>query len=254
MLSGLDFVLVGVAAILAGCVNAIAGGGTLISFPMLTAVGLPAVAANVTNTVALCPGMVGGIFAQRGDLAGVRHHVWWAIPVGVLGGIAGGVLLLSTDEESFRALVPYLILAATGLLAAQDVLRRWITTPGHHHAHHRLWLKIGLPVGAAAIYGGYFGAGLGVILLAVLGLTMEEPLNRLNVLKQIIALAVNLAAACFFAFSGQVVWPAAVVMAVGALIGGSIGGHLASRVRPATLRLVVVVLGVIVAVAYLVKS
>jgi uncharacterized membrane protein YfcA len=242
-----------VAAILAGCVNAIAGGGTLISFPMLTAVGVPAVAANVTNTVALCPGMVGGIFAQRGDLASLRQHLWWAIPVGVLGGIAGGVLLLSTDEASFRALVPYLILAATGLLAAQDVLRRWIITPGHHHSHHRVWLKIGLPVGAAAVYGGYFGAGLGVILLAVLGLTMEESLNRLNVLKQIIALAVNLAAACFFAFSGQVVWPAAVVMAVGALVGGSIGGHLANRIRPSTLRQVVVALGVIVAVAYLLK-
>jgi uncharacterized membrane protein YfcA len=114
-------------------------------------------------------------------------------------------------------------------------------------------LKIGLPVGAAAVYGGYFGAGLGVILLAVLGLTMEESLNRLNVLKQIIALAVNLAAACFFAFSGQVVWPAAVVMAVGALVGGSIGGHLANRIRPSTLRQVVVALGVIVAVAYLLK-
>lgn len=253
MVTGFDLLLLGLAAVGAGCVNAIAGGGTLISFPMLTAVGVPAVAANITNTVALCPGMVGGIFAQRRDLAGQGAHVIWAVPVGVVGGVTGGLLLLATDEASFRTLVPYLILLATALLAMQDHLRRWIARPAGSAGRRATWLRVVLPVGAAAVYGGYFGAGLGVILLAVLGLLIDEPLTRLNVLKQIIALAVNLAAAVFFAFSGQVVWPAALVMALGALVGGAIGGHVAGQIQPALLRRVVVILGLVIAVVYLVR-
>lgn len=252
MSGGLDFLMIAAAAVVAGCVNAIAGGGTLISFPALTAVGVPAIAANVTNTVALCPGMLGGILAQRRDLAGQGRMLWWTLPVGLIGGIVGGLLLLATDEASFRTLVPYLILLATALLAAQDYLKGWIAVP-HRHSYGAVSLRVGLPVGAASVYGGYFGAGLGVILLAVLGLTLDEPLTRLNALKQVIALAVNLAAAVFFVFSGQVVWPAAIVMAIGALVGGSIGGRLATRVHPATLRRVVVALGVAIAVAYLIK-
>ena len=254
MLSGLDLILVGLAALAAGAINALAGGGTLITFPMLTAVGLPAVAANVTNTVALCPGYIGGTLAQINDLRGQEKRLWIVIPAGIIGGLIGGILLLRTGEKLFTALVPFLILLASGLLAVQDPVRGWLTkrmsqsqSPGG--TENWTWL----PVGVGAIYGGYFGAGLSVILLAVLGLTLEDTLTRLNALKQIIAFSANVAAAIFFLFSGRVVWLAAAVMAVGALTGGVLGGRLAGRVKPATLRWMVVTIGVIVAIIYLVK-
>lgn len=252
-LGALHYGFVGAAACAAGAVNAIAGGGTLISFPVLTAVGIPSVAANVTNTVALCPGMLGGIFAQRRDLEGQSGRLWMTLPVGVAGGILGGILLIKGSENAFRALIPYLILMAATLLAAQERIRRWlITQQNHHERQHSMW-HVSLPAGLAAIYGGYFGAGLGVILLAVLGLVLDDTLTRLNALKQTIALAVNLSAAVYFLFSGQVLWTVALVMAVGALAGGSIGGRFAGRIRPSTLRTIVVVLGYAVAVVYLVK-
>ena len=249
-----EYVLAGLAGMAAGLVNAIAGGGTLISFPAMTAIGMPAVAANITNTVALWPGMVGGVLAQRRDFKGQARRLAVLLPIGVLGGIAGGMLLIATGEQVFRVLVPYLILAAAALLAAQDRLRAWLVSQAGHHAHAASTLRLALPVGAAALYGGYFGAGLGVILLAVLGLVLDEPLTRLNALKQAIALAANLAAALYFLFSDQIVWPVALAMAAGALAGGSVGGRVAGRVKPATLRTVVVTLAVVVAVVYLVKG
>jgi uncharacterized protein len=174
------------------------------------------------------------------------------LPLGAVGGVLGGVLLITTGERAFRTIIPYLILLATGLLAMQDRLRVWLIRHPHHE-RPATFSHLGLPVGIGAIYGGYFGAGLGVILLAVLGLVLDDTLTRLNALKQSIALAVNLSAAIFFLFSGKVVWPVAIVMAAGALTGGAIGGRLAGRVRPATLRAVVIAVGVIVAVVYLVR-
>ncbi len=254
MLSGFDFVLVGLAAVAAGMVNALAGGGTLITFPMLTAVGVPAIAANVTNTVALCPGYLGATLAQSKDLQGQRRRVWLVLPAAVIGGIIGGILLLNTGERLFRALVPFLILLASGLLAVQDPVRAWLVRrSGHSEATMASEKWAILPVGLAAIYGGYFGAGLSVIVLAVLGLTLDDSLTRLNALKQAIAFGVNIAAALFFLFSGQVVWSAVLVMAVGALLGGVLGGRLAGRIKPAHLRWIVVVIGVVVAVIYLVR-
>jgi uncharacterized membrane protein YfcA len=252
MMSGFGLVLVGLAAVAAGATNALAGGGTLITFPMLTAVGVPPVAANVTNTVALCPGYLGASLAQSKDLRGQRGRLWLILPAGLAGGIIGAILLLNTGERVFRALVPFLILLASGLLAVQDPLRAWIirrSGQGGSTAPSDRWAV--LPVGLAAIYGGYFGAGLSVIVLAVLGLTLEDSLTRLNALKQAISLSANVAAAVFFVCSGRVVWPAALVMAVGALVGGASGGWLASRVRPATLRWIVVAIGIVVAAIYL---
>jgi len=254
MLSGLDFIFLGLAAVAAGAVNALAGGGTLITFPMLTAVGVPAVAANVTNTVALSPGYIGGTLAQRKDLQGQGKRLWIVLPAGVIGGLIGGILLLNTGEKLFKDLVPFLILLASGLLAVQDPVRAWLTKHmGEHQSKdgNEKWASV--PVGLAAIYGGYFGAGLSVIVLAVLGLTMDENLARLNALKQLVGFSVNVAAAIFFLFSGQVQWLAALVMAVGALIGGVLGGRLAGRVKPSTLRWMVVTIGVIVAIIYFVK-
>ncbi len=254
MLSGFDFVLIGLAAVAAGAVNALAGGGTLITFPMLTAVGVSAVAANVTNTVALCPGYIGGTLAQRKDLQGQGKRLWFVLPAGVIGGLIGGILLLNTGEKLFKDLVPYLILLASGLLAIQDPVRTWLTKRMGENSSkdgNEKWAS--LPIGLAAIYGGYFGAGLSVIVLAVMGLTLEDTLTRLNALKQLVGFTVNVAAAIFFLFSGQVEWLAALVMAVGALIGGVLGGRLAGRVSPSTLRWMVVTIGVIVAIIYLVR-
>ncbi len=253
-MTGFEFVLIGLAAIAGGAVNALAGGGTLITFPMLTAVGIPTVAANITNTVALCPGYLGGTFAQWRDLSGHERHLWWLAPAGVLGGIAGGILLLKTGESTFRALVPYLILLAAGLLAVQDRLRTWLMGRSDREEPaglHEAWTV--LPVFLASIYGGYFGAGLSVIVLAVLGLVLEDTLTRLNALKQIISFSINLAAAIFFLFSGKIVWPAALVMMVGALAGGALGGRLAGRISPEVLRRIVVSAGVVIALIYWVR-
>ncbi|HSL27683.1 MAG TPA: sulfite exporter TauE/SafE family protein [Anaerolineales bacterium] len=254
MLNGIELVIVGLAAIAAGAVNALAGGGTLITFPMLTFLGVPAVAANITNTVALCPGYFGGTLAQWNDLQGQKHRLWLIVPAGIVGGVVGGLLLLQTGERLFRDLVPYLILLASLLLAIQDPVRRWLTRRTKEGQSGGLEKLTWLPVGLASVYGGYFGAGLSVIVLSALGLTIEDSLTRLNALKQAVAFTVNLAAAIFFLFSGQVIWPAALVMAVGALIGGILGGRLAGRIKPATLRLTVVLIGVVIAIIYFVRG
>jgi uncharacterized protein len=255
MLSGFEYLIITLAAVGAGLVNALAGGGTLITFPMLTFVGLPAIAANVTNTVALSPGYLGATYAQLKDLRGQEKRVWLFAPAGVIGGVIGGVLLLNTGERVFRELVPFLILLASALLAVQDPVRAWLTRRAGgamgSSAGAEKWAAI--PVGLAAVYGGYFGAGLSVIILAVLGLLVEDTLTRLNGLKQAIAFSTNIAAAIFFVFSGQVNWPAALVMAAGALIGGVLGGRLAGRIKPVTLRWTVVIIGVIVAIIYLMR-
>ncbi|MDW8316649.1 MAG: sulfite exporter TauE/SafE family protein [Anaerolineae bacterium] len=251
----LDLLWIALAAVGAGLVNAIAGGGTLISFPALMAVGVPAVASNVTNTVALVPGYLGATFAQARDLRGQERRLRLLVPAAMLGGLAGSVLLLSTSERLFRQLVPWLILLACGLLASQERVRRWAAarSAGNPNPAPKAGAWAALPVFAAAIYGGYFGAGLSVIILAVLALMYDDNLTRLNGLKQALAFATNVAAAGLFLFSGRVVWPAAAVMAVGALAGGALGGRLASSIPPAVLRRVVVSLGVVVALVYLVR-
>jgi uncharacterized membrane protein YfcA len=254
-LSALDLALAGLAAVAAGAVNALAGGGTLITFPTLTALGLPAVAANVTNTVAVAPGHLGATLAQKRELAGQGARLRRLVPVAVAGGLAGGLLLLFTTERVFRQLVPFLILLASALLAVQEPVRAWLlrrlARSSPHVSHEAL---AALPVFGASIYGGYFGAGLSVIVLAALGLLVDDSLTRLNATKQAIGFAANAAAAFLFLFSGQVHWVVGLVMAAGAVAGGALGGRLAGRVRPATLRLVVVSIGVLVGLAYLLKG
>jgi hypothetical protein len=247
-----EFVLIGLAAVMGGAVNALAGGGTLITFPTLTAVGVPAVGANITNTVALCPGYLGGTFAQLDDLRG-RRRIWPLAVVSLAGGVAGGILLLLTAEETFRRLVPYLILFASLLLAAQDRVRAWLSQRHGETGEMENEAFSIIAVGIAAVYGGYFGAGLGVITMAVLGLALHDTMTRLNAIKQFIALFANIAAAAFFLFSGKVVWPAALVMMVGALAGGSLGGRIAGRINPGVLRRIVVAVGLIIAGIYFVR-
>ncbi len=248
-----ELALPALAAVGAGAVNALAGGGTLITFPVLLAVGLPAVSANVTNTVALCPGYLGATLAQRKDLAGQGKRMKHVLRAAVAGGLVGGVLLLVTGERTFRALVPFLILLASGLLAVQGPVRAWLARrAGEGVKRREVWAAV--LVGFAGVYGGYFGAGLSVIVLAALGLFLDDSLTRLNALKQSAALAVNLAAAGLFVFTRQVVWPVALVMAGGALLGGALGGRLAGRIRPETLRWTVVGIGVLVGCWYLVRG
>lgn len=254
MLTPLGFILITLAALAAGAVNALAGGGTLITFPMLTFLGVPAVAANITNTVALCPGYFGGTLAQWNDLKTQTGRLWLVVPAGIVGGVAGGFLLLQTGERLFRDLVPWLILLASGLLAIQDPVRAWLTRRMAAGQGSSLERFTWLPVGLASVYGGYFGAGLSVIVLSALGLTLEDSLTRLNALKQAVAFAVNVAAAIFFLFSGQVLWSAALVMAVGALVGGVLGGRLAGRIQASTLRWTVVAIGVIISIIYFVRG
>lgn len=250
MQSPFDYFLIAIAALFAGAINALAGGGTLITFPVLTFLGVPAVSASITNTVALSPGYLGGTLAQAKDLHDQKNRLWLLIPASILGGIIGGFLLLQTGDKLFNDLIPYLILLASMLLALQDLARAWLLKNNpSSHLEKMAWL----PIGLASIYGGYFGAGLSVIVLSALGLTIEDSLTRLNALKQAIAFVVNTAAAIFFLFSGQVLWTVALVMAVGALIGGHLGGKLAGKIKPSTLRWVVVSIGVIVSIIYFLR-
>lgn len=248
--SVLGHVLAGFGALAAGTVNAVAGGGTLITFPLLTAVGVPSVRANATNTIALCPGYVAGTYAQRADLAGLGRGVRSQAVVAAMGGLTGSVLLVLSPESAFRVLVPFLVLLATVLLAMQDRLRRWVTGRSEHQAHAAIGLA---GVFFAAVYGGYFGAGLGIMLVAILGIFSDLTFTRLNAVKQLLAFLINTSAAVFLSFSGKAEWTLIAVMAPAAMIGGTMGGRLARVVPPQRLRLGVIVLGLVVSVIYFIR-
>ncbi len=257
-----DGALAGLAGFAAGLINAVAGGGTLVSFPALVALGVPTVNANVTNTVALVPGYLGGAYAQRKDLLTYANGLKGLVVISAVGGLAGSVLLVNSPEKLFKSLVPFLIIGACLLLAFQERLKgllaqrrkRGATAPidassGAVGGEHRPYgiLALAFP---AAIYGGYFGAGLGIMLLAVLGLALDDPLPRINSLKSLLSLTINLVAAAFFIFSGRVHWGYAAVMAVTSLIGGSVGGRIAGMLQPGVMRAVVVTFGFLVALKF----
>ncbi|MCG2787738.1 MAG: sulfite exporter TauE/SafE family protein [Anaerolineae bacterium] len=255
MIEGWDYLFIALAAIAAGAINALAGGGTLISFPVLIAVGVPPVASNITNTVSLLPGYIGGTLAQWADIKTQMKRLWLILPASIVGGLLGGILLIVTGEEVFGQIVPYLILLASLLLAVQDPVRAWLLKRAAEKGNGQVsefWSTI--PIGLASVYGGYFGAGLSVIVLAALGLTVDESLTKLNALKQAVSFSVNVAAAVFFVFSGYVVWNVVLVMAVAALIGGWLGGKLAGSIKPNHLRWLVVSIGVVVGIIYLIRG
>src|SRR4051794_25029433 len=212
-MSAPDLIAAAGAAIAAGVINAVAGGGTLVSFPVLVAVGVPAVRANATNTVALCPGYLAGAYAQRDDLEDQVKQTRVLAIVGGIGGLLGSILLVITPEDTFRAAVPWLILLSCGLLAGQNRMRAWLNRHrdplGEQHTS-RTPLTIGVFFGA--IYGGFFGAGLGIMLLAILGLFSSESLVRLNATKQALSFIINTVAAVFLSFSGKVEWQFVAVM------------------------------------------
>ncbi len=254
----IDLLLLTLAAAAAGLVNALAGGGTLITFPALLAAGLPPVQANITSTLALAPGYLGATFGQRADLDGQGRRLLALLPLAALGGVGGAALLLHASESTFEALVPWLIIGASLLIAVQEPVRRWVLA---HHGPGTAGAAAGSGVGAltaaalavalAAVYGGYFGAGLSVIVLAALGLTLADDFRRLNAAKQAIAFMANMAAAVSLAFSGRAAWPAVIAMAMGALVGGAAGGRLAGRIDPQRLRVLVVTLGLAIGLVYL---
>ncbi len=251
-----ELALAGLAALIAGVINALAGGGTLISFPMLLALGVPPVSANVTNTVALVPGYLGGTLAQRADLGGQGRRLRVLMPAAAAGGLVGAALLLLTPERAFEVLIPVLILAAVAVLALGDAVKRRVAERvsrlGADGAERLAGPAVGIFL--AAIYGGYFGGGLGIIVLAVLGTILVDSLTRMNALKQVSSLVINAVAAAVFVAFADVVWSAAAVMLVCAVVGGFLGGTLAGRVSARTLQRIVLVIGVVVAVAYAVRT
>jgi uncharacterized protein len=243
-LDALNVGLVVTAGFAAGTVNAAAGGGSLISFPVLLLAGLPALSANVTNTVALCPGYLGGVRGYRRELAGQEHRMRRLGAVGCGGAVAGVGLLAVSSTNTFRAVVPFLLLLACALIAVQQRLSTWI-----HNGRRLRRVRRGLDVAqfAAGAYGAYFGAGLGVMLLAIFGVLISDSLQRLNALKAFIALVVNVIAAVMLVFLAPVGWSEVLLMAPSSLLGGFAGARLARHVRADILRGLSVVIGLGVA-------
>lgn len=263
MMSYAHLALLALAGFAAGAVNALAGGGTLISFPALLALGIAPVSANITSTVALCPGYLGAALAQRRELRGQRARLWPLLAVASAGGLLGAVVLLHTGARAFDHAVPWLILLACGLLALQERVRAILAARAARNAVAAIAAPAvtgpptaapywSLPlIGAGAVYGGYFGAGMSVILLAALGIAYDNSLGRLNALKQWLALAANLTAAVWLAWRTPLDWPVVAVLAIGAALGGAWGGRIAGRMSPLMLRRAVVLLGAAIALVYL---
>ncbi len=246
--------MVSLAALIGGAMNSIAGGGTLLTFPALVALGIPPINANATSTVALWPGALGSMWGYRGELKGARPWAaGFAIP-SLLGGFAGAWLLLRTPAERFSAIVPWLVLGATALFMVQRPVMRWLAvregeTPGEERDGEltRRWPPpsiLGYQF-LVAVYGGYFGAGVGILMLAALGFMGLNNIHRMNGLKNWGGLCMNAVAAGMFAFSSLVSWPVALAMAIGATSGGYIGSRTAQRVSQGAVRAAVVAIGLV---------
>jgi uncharacterized membrane protein YfcA len=239
----LECLLVLVAGVFAGTINTVVGSGTLVTFPVLLAVGYSPVVANVSNTLGLVPGSVSGAIGYRAELAGQRNRVLTLGSASVLGGIVGAILLLSLPSDAFEAIVPVLIVLALILVVAQPRLSRMLAERREEvrpHGGPLLWTG----VFGTGVYGGYFGAAQGVILLAITGIAIPEDLQRLNALKNVLAALVNGVAAVIFVFFATVAWLPAVLLAVGSAAGGQLGARIGRRLPPAALRGLIVVVGI----------
>jgi uncharacterized membrane protein YfcA len=241
------------AGVAAGGVNAIAGGGSLISFPTLIGIGLPPVAANVTNSVAVFPGYASSVLGSRADLAGQRHLLRTIIPTAALGTIIGCVLLLATPARAFELVVPFLVLAAAAILAFQDRLRGFVGQP-RAMSPRRQAVAVQTMVLLGSVYGGYFGAALGVMLVAALALVLDESLNRINALKNVLSASVGLVTVVVFAIFGPVHWGAALTLAPATIIGGYAGALLARRLPARVLRVIIVVFGTAIGLILLYRA
>jgi uncharacterized membrane protein YfcA len=244
-------VLVLVAGIGAGTINTVVGSGTLITFPTLLAVGLPPVTANVSNTVGLFPGSFVGAYGYRRELEGQGRRAVELGTASVLGAIAGAVLLLQLPASAFKGIVPVLIIIALLLVVFGSQLTAWLAARGHT-ASERVTTALWLLVLGTGVYGGYFGAAQGVLLMGFLGLFLAESLQRQNALKNVLAGLVNLVAAIVFVATTHIDWTAAGLIAGGSIIGGFIGAHVGRRLPPAALRALIVAVGIAAVIKLLV--
>ncbi len=236
-----------VAAFAAGIVNSIAGGGTLITFPALVWLGLDPKVANATSTVALWPGLFGGLFGYRRELENSSAILLRLGLTSVVGGAIGAWLLIWTPSPTFARLVPFLILFATLLFMAQGPITRWLRLQSPEAKPKASWW-----LGAiffqffSSMYGGYFGAGNGIMMLAALGLLGMRDINRANGIKNFLGICINSIAVLSFAVTGLVIWPAALAMAGAALLGGYVGAHVAVRVPQVVIRRAIVTIGFVI--------
>ncbi|MGH3822328.1 MAG: sulfite exporter TauE/SafE family protein [Pseudonocardiaceae bacterium] len=235
-----------VAGVLSGVVNALAGGGSLLLFPALLGVGYPPLAANVTNSVAQCPGYVGFALGSRRELRGQRSRVLSTAGVAVAGSLVGSLLLLVLPAAVFDMVVPALVALASLLLGVQPWLTRWIGEPESRVSDRRAALLPAVFLGA--VYGGYFGGALGVLLIAVLALTAHDDLRRLNAVKGALSLIISVVTVLVFALAAPVDWLAVALLAPTTLVGGFLGAKLAGRLSAAVLRVAVVVVGLAVSI------
>ncbi len=248
-MSAAHFLTIFAAGLVAGIINSVAGGGTLLTFPVLVWTGLPPVIANATNTLALFPGSLAGAFALRHEAARVPALLRLLIPAAVLGALVGGWLLLATPGRVFSSIVPGLVLLATCLVAAQRPIALLLGTdrpaaggPGRSLALFAAQL-------AVSIYGGYFGAGLGILMLAALGLYGVQDIQARNGVKNILGGITNGVAGIYFAASGGVDWPSALVLCTGAIAGGYAGGRVSRRFPPRLAETIVIAIGALAAVS-----
>ena len=247
-----EAVAVALAGLAAGTINTVVGSGTLVTFPVLLAVGYPPVLANVTNTVGLVPGSLSGAIGYRKELAGQGRRLARLAVASVLGGLTGALLLLVLPDAAFQTIVPVLI----GLACVMVVVQPWVAARlrerhGGHRSHGGPLLYLGIFL--AGIYGGYFGAAQGVLLIAVMGLLLDEHLQRINAAKNVLALLVNGVAAVLFILVTDVAWSAAGLIALGSTVGGQVGALIGRRVPQPALRALVVVVGLVAMVQILAR-
>jgi uncharacterized membrane protein YfcA len=245
--------LVFVAAFLAGAINSVAGGGTLLTVPTMIWIGIPAINANATSAVALWPGSLSGAWGFRREMAGADRRVFALLVPSLIGGLAGAVLLNYTPADLFERIVPWLILFATCLFMAQGPLQRRfdLTTVHDARSHWLSWTMIfQLAVG---LYGGYFGAGIGIMMLAALSLMGHTDIHQMNGIKNLLAVAINGIAILYLAFTDLILWPQAVGMAAGAIAGGVAGAGTARRLGRPVVRRIVIAVGFAMAAATFVR-
>ncbi|MEW9527643.1 sulfite exporter TauE/SafE family protein [Microbispora sp. NPDC049125] len=233
----------------AGAINAVVGSGSLITFPTMLAVGFPPIVANVSNNVGLVPGGVTGVLGYRQELAGQRARLIRLGAASVIGSFIGGVLLLRLPAEAFGVIVPVLIAVACVLVLVQPRLNAWLAVRRRPHPHGGPWLWLG--VLGAGMYGGYFGAAQGIVLIGLLGAFLDEDLQRVNAAKNLLSLLVNATAAVLFALVAPVDWGAVLMVALGSAAGGFLGARVGRRLPAPLLRGFIVVVGVVAIVKLL---
>jgi uncharacterized membrane protein YfcA len=232
------------AGIAAGTINTVVGSGTLVTFPVLLTFGYAPVVANVSNTIGLVPGSASGAWGYRRELAGQRRRALPLLVASVLGGVTGSILLLTLPASAFKRIVPAFIVIALGLILFQPRLSRALRDRRSSGSETAGPVATGA-VFASGVYGGYFGAAQGILLLSILGLSVEDDLQRINALKVVLAGLVNLVAGVIFVFAAHVAWGAAGLIAVGSILGGVIGARYGRRLPPIALRAVIVVVGIV---------